>query len=270
MYILAIETTGPQLSVAVVNSKNEIVELVGEPGYNHLTNLAPMIDEITKATNVDLAGASAIAVSAGPGSFTGIRIGVSTARALAQSLNIKAIAVPTLMSFAYHVPDYQGVICPIFDARRSQVYGGAFLWNREAGEDAPASEKIFEIVRSGAYALEDYLRMLNQALQISDKNEFMLFGDGVAVYGSRIAEGANEKGYNFYDARMLVGSPEVNAALRPVSNLQTAASVAKLGMEMFKEGCLLEYGQLEPIYMRQAEAERKLAEKNAGSNNQNI
>ena len=69
---------------------------------------------------------------------------------------------------------------------------------------------------------------------------------------------------------MLVGSPEVNAALRPVSNLQTAASVAKLGMEMFKEGCLLEYGQLEPIYMRQAEAERKLAEKNAGSNNQNI
>ena len=150
------------------------------------------------------------------------------------------------------------------------MYGGAFLWNREAGEDAPASEKIFEIVRSGAYALEDYLRMLNQALQISDKNEFMLFGDGVAVYGPRIAEWANEKGYNFYDARMLVGSPDVNAALRPVSNLQTAASVAKLGMEMFKEGCLLEYGQLEPIYMRQAEAERKLAEKNAGSNNQNI
>lgn len=261
MYLLAIETTGPQLSVAVINSKCEIVEFTGEPGYNHLTNLAPMIDEITRANDLDLSAVSAIAVSAGPGSFTGIRIGVSTARALAQSLNVKAIQVPTLMTFAYHVPDYRGVICPIFDARRSQVYGGAFLWNEEAPEDAPASERIFEIVRSNAYALEDYLKMLNQAMQMSGKKEFMLFGDGVAVYGERVAEWANEKGYNFYDARMLVGNPDVNAALRPSSNIQAASSVARLGLDMYKEGYLLEYGQLEPIYMRQAEAERKLAEK---------
>ncbi|MBR6014497.1 MAG: hypothetical protein IK059_00280, partial [Firmicutes bacterium] len=83
----------------------------------------------------------------------------------------------------------------------------------------------------------------------------------VSVYGPRVAEWANGKGYNFYDARMLLGNPDVNAALRPASNIQTASSVARLGLDMYKEGYLLEYGQLEPIYMRQAEAERKLAEK---------
>lgn len=262
MYILAIETTGPQLSVAIINDIGDIVELAAEEGMNHLQNLAPMIEELTKSCGVALADASAIAVSAGPGSFTGIRIGVSTVRALAQALNVKTVAVPTLASFAYHVPDYRGVICPVFDARRSQVYAGAYLWTGgsllEAGEAAAGAPRAEEIVRGGAYDLDEYLSMLDQALKIYGQRELMLFGDGIRPYGERIAAWAAEKGYSFYDARMLVGNPDVNGVIRPASSVQTAASVARLGMEMYKEGKLLEYGQLTPEYMRKAEAERRL------------
>ena len=289
MYILAIETTGPELSVAVINDKREIVELSCPDKFSHLQNLVPMIDELLKSTGLELSSAAAIATSVGPGSFTGIRIGVSTARALAQALDLKTMAVPTLKSFAYHAEDYQGVICPIFDARRSQVYAGAYLWS----VDEMGQRQIIEVVKGGAYDLADYLRYLKQGLMVFGISEVMLFGDGVHVYGENIVEFTDKNNINFYDARLLVSSKEIDGAIRPTSSIQVASSIAKYALDSYEkekntkatetdirienemfddclkgnnktEKVLLDYWQLEPEYMRKSEAERRLEEGTLG------
>jgi len=135
---------------------------------------------------------SYIAVSEGPGSFTGIRIGVTSARALAQVLDKKTISVPTLKSFAYNVPGYEGIICPIFDARRSQVYGGAYQWE---------NNQIKEVVPGAAYDLEQLLSQLELTInEISSKEiinkeilnyEITFFGDGIDTYKAQILQWQN-------------------------------------------------------------------------------
>ena len=128
MYILAIETTGPHCSVAIIDELGRVKEASSKGTMNHLQFLMPLTKQLLTDCQLQLDDINVIAVSAGPGSFTGIRIGVSSARGLAQVLGCKVTPVETLKAFAYHVPDYKGIICPIFDARRNQVYGGAYAW----------------------------------------------------------------------------------------------------------------------------------------------
>lgn len=154
MNILAIETTGQEASVAIINNQGLVGEEISTQKLNHLQNLMPMVDKLLEKCRLTIDDLSLIAVSEGPGSFTGIRIGIASARALAQVLEIHTISVPTLKSFAYHLPDYKGIICPIFDARRNQVYGAAFQW----GEDG----SIQELVPGAAYDLEELLARLEE------------------------------------------------------------------------------------------------------------
>ena len=129
MYILALETTGAHASVAIINEEGKIAEKVSDSVLNHLQNLMPMTKELLDEQGLSIGDMTAIAASQGPGSFTGIRIGVSSARALAQVTGIETVAVPTLKAFAYNAPDFDGLICPVFDARRSQVFAAAYKWN---------------------------------------------------------------------------------------------------------------------------------------------
>lgn len=226
MYILALETTGAHASVAMTDEKGTVKEKRSEGVLNHLQYLMPMTEELLKENGLRLSDMTAIAASRGPGSFTGIRIGVSSARALAQILDVKTIAVPTLKAFAYNVPDYQGLICPVFDARRSQVYAGAYKW--EGG-------KIVEVVPGAPYAIDEFLEMVK-----STEKERLFFGDGIKAYSDRFQEEAL--------------APE---AVR----FQSAASVALLAKDMAEQGLTVGYESLKPDYMRKAEAERKLEEK---------
>jgi tRNA threonylcarbamoyladenosine biosynthesis protein TsaB len=180
-----------------------------------------------------------IAVSEGPGSFTGIRIGVSSARALAQSLGLDTISVPTLKSFLYNVPEYRGVVCPIFDARRSQVYGGAYQWTGEA--------EYREVVEGAAYDLQQLLVKLEAAAP----DEITFFGDGIAPYKEQILKW-QDSSLNT-NVRVLFAEDDVK--------LQKASSVARLALENFKAGKVRSLYDLKPVYMRKAEAERKLEEK---------
>lgn len=227
MYILALETTGAHASVAIIDEKGSVWEKRGQGVLNHLQYLMPMTDELLKECGLALGDMTAVAASRGPGSFTGIRIGVSSARALAQVLRVKAIAVPTLKAFAYNMPDYQGLICPVFDARRSQVYAGAYKW-----EDG----KIMEVVPGAPYAIDAFLENVKSA----DKGERLFFGDGTKVYS------------DWFQKEEL--APEA-------ARFQSAASVAKLAKDMAEQGFMTDYEALKPDYMRKAEAERKLEEK---------
>ena len=240
MNILAIETTGAKASVAVINDKGEVFMEASDQKLNHLQNLMPMVDILLVKRGMSIDDVNYIAVSEGPGSFTGIRIGVSSARALAQALGVETISVPTLKSFLYNVPEYKGILCPIFDARRGQVYGGAYRWT--------AIGQYTEVVPGGAYELQELLELLEE--ERKPETEITFFGDGIIPYKEQIM--------NWKDASLnnnicvLFAKDDVK--------LQKASSVARLALDIYRSGKSKRLYDLKPVYMRKAEAERKLEE----------
>ena len=128
MRILALDSSGMVASVAVVRADKDEEELVAEYTVNykktHSQTLLPMLDEVVKMTELDMETIDAVAVAAGPGSFTGLRIGSATAKGLALALQKPVIAVPTLEGLAYNLWGTKRLVCPIMDARRGQVYTG--------------------------------------------------------------------------------------------------------------------------------------------------
>lgn len=235
MNILAIETTGAEASVAVINEREEVFMEASDQKLSHLQNLMPMVDILLKKRGLSIGDMDYIAVSEGPGSFTGIRIGVSSARALAQALGLQTIGVPTLRSFLYNAPDYKGVVCPIFDARRSQVYGGAYRWIGEG--------RYEEVVPGAAYDLNELLSLLE-----TTTGEITFFGDGIASYEAQILKWQELSLKD--NIRILFAEDDIK--------LQKASSVARLALALYREGKVKSFNDLKPVYMRQAEAERKL------------
>lgn len=244
MNILAIETTGASASVAVINETGQIFEEYSTETLNHLQFLMPMVEKVLEKSKLQINDLTAIAASEGPGSFTGIRIGVSSARALAQALEIDCISVPTLKTFLYNIENYKGVLCPIFDARRSQVYGGAYKWG--------ADHSILQLVEGKAYMLAELLELLKIVLE-KGQDEVTFLGDGVEPYKAQIEEWQNSS---------LNSNIQVKFA-DAESRYQKSSSVAKLALELFNEGKICGYNELKPNYMRKAEAERKLDEARA-------
>ena len=234
MKLLAIDTTGACSSVAL-NIDGRIVQIINESEFSHLQKLIPTVAALLKQEAVEPSSLDAIAVSRGPGSFTGIRIGMATAKGLAQIWDKPIIEVPTLASFAFRTYDFEldadAVVCGVFDAKRHQIYGGAYhLFSDKS------------VIPDGAYDLDDYLELLRGAKKTFGKAVF--FGDGVKVY----EEGLKACGFDFEFAA-------------EEHMMQTAEGVARLGAKLFKEGKLADCFTAQPEYLRAAEAERKMAEK---------
>src|SRR5450759_5199634 len=140
--ILAIETATDVCGVALVQNQNVIAQRVLAEKYVHSEKLLPMIDEVLRDASLSAKHLDAIAVSIGPGSFTGLRIGLSTAKGLALSLGISVIAIPTLDALAYAFFRTKGgasaaVVCPMIDAKRDEAF---FCFYRI---DAVEAEKCF-------------------------------------------------------------------------------------------------------------------------------
>ena len=242
MYILAIETTGAAASVALINEEGFITSETTGERLNHLQNLMLMTEKLLEDSKLSIGDIACIGVSEGPGSFTGIRIGVSTARALAQALKIQVISVPTLKSFVYNIDDFKGIICPLFDARRNQVYSGAYVWEQQG-------ISITEKIKGDAYPILELLEELEKSTA-GQELEIMFFGDGIPVYQEEIESWA-EKVRDF--GLKVTFAPEN-------SRYQKASSTARLALELFKQSRATSYENIKPVYMRQAEAQRKLDE----------
>jgi tRNA threonylcarbamoyladenosine biosynthesis protein TsaB len=236
VHILAIETTGPHCSVAIIDESGKMTEASSKGTMNHLQYLMPLTKQLLTDCGLQLGDIDVIAVSEGPGSFTGTRIGVSSARGLAQVLGCKITPVETLKAFAYHVPEFDGLICPIFDARRNQVYGGAYFW--QGGE-------IIEVVPGGPYMLDEYLALLKNSIEKSGMSRVQFFGDGLKPYGQKVEDWAS-------------GHP-IQLTIAPKEHrYQEAGSVARLGLAEIIKGNVREYETVFPNYMRIAEAQKNL------------
>lgn len=231
MRILGIDSSGTVASVALLDGDITIAEYTVNFKKTHSETLLPMIDEIVRMTETDLSTIDAIAVAAGPGSFTGLRIGSATAKGLGMAYEVPIIPVPTCHSLAYNVwTTNDAVICPIMDARRNQVYTGIYKY-----EDG----KLVVIKDQMAVDIKELLSMLLAY------EEVVFVGDGIPVFRQMIDEEFQTKHY-YAPAHV---------------NRQRAAAVAALGAVLFDEGCSETADAHVPVYLRKSQAEREYEER---------
>lgn len=231
MKILAVDASGQVASVAVATENGILAEYSVDYLKTHSQTLLPMIDEILKMTDTEKTALDAIAVSEGPGSFTGLRIGVATVKGLAAALEKPVIAVPTLEMLAANFLGSNELICPMMDARRNQVYTAVYRCE---------GEKLVPVVAQKACALNEILAELNGLGQ-----PVVLLGDGVDAYKAQIQAGITLS-YRF-------------AALH--QNRQRAGSLATLALQKAKNGQMMPGSELVPEYLRLSQAERERLER---------
>lgn len=234
MKILAIDSSGLVASVAILDEDQLIAEYTVNYKKTHSQTLLPMLEEVKKMIDLDLASIDALAIAGGPGSFTGLRIGSATVKGLGLALNKPIIHVPTLEGLAYNLYGTENLVCPIMDARRNQVYTGIYRFDEE---------KLVSIEKQCAIGIEELLEKLNQL-----KEKVILLGDGVPVYKD-IIENKLAVPYSFAPAH---------------ANRQRAGSVAALATQYYKEGKVVSAVEHAPDYLRLSQAERELLQKQDG------
>lgn len=153
MIWLGIDTANTPISVALVKDGELLIEETSAMAINHSLRAMPAIEQLLEKANLKPSDIGAIAVSEGPGSYTGARIGVTIAKTLAWTLGKPLVGVSTLKAMAANVLFYNGLICPLVDARRSNVYAG--VYRSEAG-------KLTQLIEDGHYSLEELILLLEE------------------------------------------------------------------------------------------------------------
>lgn len=231
MKILAIDSSGLVASVALVTEEKLLAEYTVNNKKTHSQTLLPMLDEIVRILEIDLNELDAIAVAGGPGSFTGLRIGSSTAKGLGLALNKPIISVPTVDALAYNLYGTKSLICPIMDARRNQVYTGIYEF---------CKDEFCVLVPQMATGVEELADELNKR-----ERPVIFLGDGVEVQKEKLKE-------------ML----KVPYSFAPIHlSKQRAAAVGTLAILYYKKGQVESADTHEPVYLRLSQAERELNEK---------
>lgn len=231
MKILGIESAALVASVAILDEDITIAEYTTNFKKTHSETLLPMLDEIIKMTGIDCNELSAIAVSGGPGSFTGLRIGAACAKGLGLALDLPLIHVPTLDAMALNIYSSDAIIVPIMDARRNQVYTGIYK-----------NDCNLEIIKySMAVAIDELFAILRDLDNKKEIKKIIFLGDGVPVFREYIDKNL-EIAHDFAPANL---------------NRQRASNIAMLGLKMFKEGKTLISDDMRPEYLRKSQAERE-------------
>ncbi len=231
MRILAIDSSGLVAGAALLCDDILTAEYTIHNKKTHSQTLLPMIDGMLRMAEVDVKELDAIAVAAGPGSFTGLRIGASTAKGLAQALDIPILGISSLEGLAFNIEGADALACPMMDARRNQAYYGIY--------DVSGPRPV--VVREQAAApVEDVIRQLNDI-----ERPVIFLGDGVPVFSAQLER-------------------EVRVPFRMASEAvryQRASSVAVLGKMAFLDGQGMRAEEFAPVYLRMSQAERERAEK---------
>ena len=225
MKILGIDTSTPIGSIALIDGDNLVAEHTLNIVQAHSSRLMPAIDSVLKWGDITVDDLDGCAVGIGPGSFTGIRIGVATIKSLCYALDKPIVGVSTLEAIAYNLRWTDGVICPLLDARRSEIYGTVF---RGGSEWQRLSEDL-------CLSIDAFLDRLGEATaQRSVPTTFNFVGDGLLTYGNTVRERLGENAY-FAD---------------PIFNVPRGATIAKLGAQRLQRGESDSYWTLVPNYVR--------------------
>ena len=233
MLVFGIDTCCMAATAAIMNEKIMVAQTVINQNKTHSQIMMPQIEQMFKAAEVEPSAIDAFAAAVGPGSFTGVRIGVATAKALAQAANKPCVAVSTLEALAFSSKYFDGIICPVLDARRNQVYNALFYGGKE----------MKRLTDDRALALDELLAQLKEY-----GKKVLFMGDATLVFEEEIRSALGELAYF---------APKV-------SNLNLAGAVAEIGLDKLKKGETTEYGKLVPEYIRLSQAEREKLEREGG------
>ncbi|MCI5893308.1 MAG: tRNA (adenosine(37)-N6)-threonylcarbamoyltransferase complex dimerization subunit type 1 TsaB [Clostridiales bacterium] len=227
MLIFGLDTCCMPATAALCDDEKLVAEFVLNCGKTHSQKIMPQIENMLAGLGIVCSDIDCFAAANGPGSFTGVRIGAATLKAMAHAFDKPCVTVSTLMALAQNVMYFPGIICPILDARRNQVYTAMF----EGGKDG-----LGRMTEDAAMGLDELLTELK-----AKDREVLFLGDGIFVHRDRIISELGDKA-NF--------AP-------PNLNMNMAGSVAFLGMQAFKRGETKKYSEVVPSYIRLSQAERE-------------
>ncbi len=254
MKILAIDTSSKKASVAILEDLNTLIELNNNDEKTHSQKLMPMIDEAFQKTNLSLDNIDLISCSLGPGSFTGVRIGIATAKAFVDSRNIPAVGITSLEGLAYNM-NREGYFCSFINAGHGNVYAGFFhIVKKENSNYFQTMESDFAFLNledeNGNFSSKSLLHFLqkNEKVKLTD-NPIHFVGDASITYESLLEI------LNFDNNNLIVFAVPHQCEVSSIS-------IAKIGYAKYKNG---EYGNssiLSPIYLRKSQAELSLKKEN--------
>lgn len=231
MKLLGIDTTSNVATVAVVEEHICLGEIIINSSKTHSQKIMPIIDDLLRELELEVKDLDGIVVSSGPGSFTGVRIGMATAKAIGHGAGLPVYTVSALEAMSNNATFFDGIICPIMDARRDQVYTAMF--RNDSG-------KLVRVLEDSPLSIDELLDLLNT------KNEKVLFlGDGIQRFEAIIYDKLNSK-----------------AIFAPINNrLQRASSVCLTinSEDMLKSDA--SYSLAKANYLRKSQAEREYDEK---------
>lgn len=230
MLIFGIDTCCMAATAALMEENRLIAQTVINHKKTHSQKMMPQVASMFDMAELTVEDVDYFAAAVGPGSFTGVRIGVATAKAMALAENKPCIAISTLEALANNSAVFDGILCPILDARRNQVYNALFRGGSE----------LQRLTEDRALALDALLE------ELKDGDEPVLFcGDGTLVYGEEIQERLGDR------ARFA----------SPMQNMNLAASVTELAFAKAQKGEVVSCHQLVPQYIRLSQAERERMER---------
>ncbi len=241
MRMLAIDSSGLVASVALIEDDVLLGEFSTNFHKTHSVTLLPMLDELMKILSIDVreAGIDGIAVAKGPGSFTGLRIGAATAKGLALALDVPIYPVSTLEGLAFNVWGISGIVCPIMDARRNQVYTALYRFEKK-------TNNIPSLYEESAPSARAFLEL---ASELNEKEAPVTFiGDGIPVFSEQ--------------ARELLKVPFCFAPAP--ANRQRAASIGSIAI-LRGPSYGIKGKDFSPDYLRLSQAERERLAREQGS-----
>ncbi len=226
MLVLGIETSTLQGSIALMSERGLVSEYTLNVEATHSERLLPAINRLFNDLNLDIQGIDGISVALGPGSFTGLRIGISTAKGLSFASGKPVVGVPTLEALAWNLPFCPYWVCPILDARKKEVYCAIFRFK---------GNELVTLVEAQVLSPTALIPLVQEPT--------VFLGDGLIPYGEIIKEILRDK-----------------AIFAPLAKRgPSAANVAELGLRKLQQGERAEPASLVPIYIRPSEAELKLS-----------
>lgn len=225
--ILAADTSAKTATVALFENEVLIAEYTQNIGLTHSEGFLPLVETMLSATKRNISDIDYFAVTNGPGSFTGLRIGVSTVKGLAHAVKKPLVEVSTLDALAENVPHFSGYVCPILDARRQEVYAAVYKNGEKLMEDTPLP-------------LTDLFSFLKE-----HRGKVLFLGDGATNYQDVIKKALKDKAV-FAPAHLV---------------LQKASSAGIAAMKQIKAGNTVSYADIAIRYLKASQPEQQLLAK---------
>lgn len=226
MKVLAVDTSSVVATCAVLDEEKVLGEYSLNQDMSHSESLVPMIKEMLDSLNLQVSDIDLYGVSLGPGSFTGLRIGIATVKSFAHVFDKPIIGVSTLESLAFNLP-YNGIIVPMIDARRDRVYTGIYQWDKGS---------LTNIMEPCTMEIKDLLDTLQ------DYEDIIINGNGVYLHKDKILAKLKDK-----------------VTFSPIgSNDCRASSIGQIAIMKYNEGKKDNYYTLVPDYLRESQAQREL------------